>query len=170
MSDDIPRADLAAVAVRPAGIADLPAVLAIERASFSDPWSRGSFAALLERPRVFFAVAVDGPARTVVGHVITWFVVDEAELANLAVAPSARRRGIGGALLRAAVGAAESRGATSMYLEVRASNRAAIALYGSRGFREVGRRPAYYRRPVEDALILRRECIPSGAHTDVQRM
>jgi ribosomal-protein-alanine N-acetyltransferase len=161
--------DRAGLAVRVAAPEDLPAILAIERASFSDPWSRGSFVSLLERPRVFFAVAVDGPKRDVVGHVVTWFVLDEAELANLAVLPAARGRGIGSALLGAALAAAEARGATTMYLEVRASNRAALALYGSRGFREVGRRPDYYRRPVEDALILRREIAMPHADADRQR-
>jgi [ribosomal protein S18]-alanine N-acetyltransferase len=163
MTDVISTVGDAAVAIRPATRDDLPAILAIERASFSDPWSRGSFASLLERPRVFFAVAVEGPHRAVVGHVVTWFVVDEAELANLAVVPGSRRRGIGAALLGAALDAAEARGARVMYLEVRASNRAALALYGSRGFEEAGRRRDYYRRPVEDALILRRACNPPDA-------
>ena len=158
----------AGVSVRPASPDDLPAIVAIERASFSDPWSKGSFISLLERPRVFFAVAVDGPKRSVIGHVVTWFVLDEAELANLAVLPAQRGRGIGGLLLGAALDAAEARGATTMYLEVRASNEAALALYGSRGFREVGRRPDYYRRPVEDALILRLELSPPGTRGAMQ--
>lgn len=170
MTDPVTPRDRADVVIRSATVDDLPAILAIERASFSDPWSRSSFASLLERPRVYFAVAVERPARTVVGHVVTWFLLDEAELANLAVAPAARGRGVGGALLAAAVATAEARGITTMYLEVRASNNAALALYGSRGFREVGRRPSYYRRPVEDALILRREWGSPGAGDIVQQM
>jgi ribosomal-protein-alanine N-acetyltransferase len=144
------------VLVRRAKVEDLPAILEIERASFSDPWSRSSFTALLERPRVHFSVAVDRATSAVVGHVVAWFVVDEAELANLAVLPSARGRRIGSVLLRSALSAAEDRGSAEMYLEVRASNAAAIALYTSHGFAEVGRRRDYYRKPVEDALILRR--------------
>ena len=148
------------VTIRGARLEDLGAVLAIERASFGDPWSRSSFAALLERPRVYFAVAVDRATNTVLGHVVAWFVVDESELANLAVLPTARNRGIGGMLLKSALAAAEERGSVEMYLEVRASNASAIALYTSHGFSEVGRRRGYYRKPVEDALVLRRAPAP----------
>ena len=87
-------------------------------------------------------------------------MVDESELANLAVLPAARNRGIGGMLLKSALTAAEDRGSVEMYLEVRASNASAIALYTSHGFSEVGRRRGYYRKPVEDALVLRRAPAP----------
>lgn len=139
---------------RPAAVEDLDAVHAIERASFSDPWSRASFARLLADPRTFFAVTAD--ARGVVtGYAIAFFVVDEAELANLAAAPEARRRGIGGLLLDAVIREAVRRGTRQLFLEVRESNVAARALYASRGFAEVARRRGYYRRPAEDALVLR---------------
>ena len=141
--------------IRRARDGDLPAILAIERASFTDPWSRSSFAALLEQPRVYFAVALD-PAAVLLGYAIAWFVLDEAELANIAVRPDARGRRIGTSLLEGAVAAADSRGCTAMYLEVRASNVSAIALYGAMGFVEISRRKAYYTKPVEDALVLRR--------------
>jgi ribosomal-protein-alanine N-acetyltransferase len=147
---------LPGVLVRGAKLEDLGAVLEIERASFADPWSRSSFTALLERPRVYFAVAVDRATGAVLGHVVAWFVVDESELANLAVLPAARNRGIGSLLLNSALVAAAERGSLEMYLEVRASNAPAIALYTSHGFAEVGRRRGYYRKPVEDALVLRR--------------
>ena len=143
------------ILLRRARDADLPAILAIERASFTDPWSRSSFAAILEQPRVYFAVALDRSG-SLVGYAVAWFVLDEAELANLAVAPEARGRGIGARLLRGALDSAVERGTTTMYLEVRASNGPARALYASHGFIEVGRRASYYRKPVEDALVLRR--------------
>ena len=143
------------ILIRRARETDLPGILAIERVSFTDPWSRSSFAAILEQPRVFFAVALDAVG-ALVGYAVAWFVLDEAELANLAVAPEARGRGIGTQLLRGALAAAEGRGSTVMYLEVRASNVSALALYTSHGFLEVNRRRAYYRKPVEDALVLRR--------------
>ena len=91
----------------------------------------------------------------VAGYVVTWLVADEAELANLAVAPDRRRQGIGRYLLDAAMVEAVAGGAASLYLEVRESNVAARALYGARGFVAVGRRPSYYRNPAEDALLLR---------------
>lgn len=143
------------ILLRRARASDLPGILAIERVSFTDPWSRSSFTAILEQPRVYFAAALDA-AGSVLGYTVAWFVLDEAELANLAVAPEARGKGIGALLLRGALAAAEERGVAAMYLEVRASNVPARALYSAHGFVEVGRRAAYYRRPVEDALILRR--------------
>ena len=162
--------DRAMIAIRRARVDDLPAILAIERVSFTDPWSRSSFTALLEQPRVYFTVALDRSAGTLLGYTIAWFVLDEAELANLAVAPEARGNGIGALLLEGALVASEARGSATMYLEVRASNQAAIALYSSHGFAEVGRRRAYYRKPVEDALILRRMASPQrDAYVEAQQ-
>jgi ribosomal-protein-alanine N-acetyltransferase len=86
---------------------------------------------------------------------------DEGEIADLAVAPSARRRGVGGALLDRVVRDAAASGVGALYLEVRESNAGAIALYRSRGFGAVGRRRGYYRHPSEDALVLRREIAPT---------
>jgi [ribosomal protein S18]-alanine N-acetyltransferase len=147
--------------LRPATAPDLDAVVIIERVSFSDPpWSRRSFASLLDDARVRFTVAC---VPDVVGYVVTWRVADEGEVANLAVAPDRRRQGIGQHLLDAAMVEAIGAGARSLYLEVRESNRAARALYGGRGFRAVGRRPAYYRNPVEDALLLRYQAAPASA-------
>jgi len=155
----VERALPAGLVVRPATRRDVERIVAIERAAFSDPWSHDSFVALLVNPRVLFAVA-DWPAERggtgVVGYVVAWFVVDEAEVANVAVAPDARGRGIGARLLDEALRAARDRGASSVYLEVRDSNAAARSLYETRGFVEVGRRRRYYRRPVEDALVMRR--------------
>ena len=145
------------VAVRPvlraARRADVPAVVAIERLAFADPWSAGSFTDLLGEPRVLFTVAEqDG---RVAGYSVVWTAADESELANLAVAPGQRGQGVGGLLLDAALRDAHRRGAAAMYLEVRESNGVARALYASRGFEQVGRRRRYYRHPVEDALVLR---------------
>ena len=151
------RPPVGAIVVRAAGRADVRTVHAIEELSFSDPWSRASFASLLGNPQVRFAVAADAASREVLGYVVAWFAADEAEIANLAVAPSARGRGIGATLLDAALAESDARGAAAVYLEVRESNVAARGLYGSRGFAAVGRRRRYYQRPVEDALVLRRE-------------
>jgi [ribosomal protein S18]-alanine N-acetyltransferase len=147
-----------AISLRPAEHADLDAILAIERASFTDPpWSRESFTALLNSPRAYFTVACESPTGAVVGYVVAWFVVDEAEIANLAVAPDRRSRGVGSRLLDAALTEARLLGAVVVHLEVRDSNAPARALYDSRGFETVGRRRRYYRDPVEDALLLRRD-------------
>ena len=142
------------VAVRPATTADLDRIAAIEQASFSDPWSRRAFQGLLGDRRVFFAVACL-PTGAVAGYVAAWFIADEGEIANLAVGPQFRGKHLGSFLLDAAVSAARTRGVSSIYLEVRDSNERARALYTSRGFVVVGRRRHYYRRPTEDALVLR---------------
>jgi ribosomal-protein-alanine N-acetyltransferase len=147
--------------------AHVPEVAAIEQACFSDPWSETSFRQALENPGVFFRVATEGAGGPVVGYVVAWFAGGEGEIANVAVAPTARGRGIGGQLLDAAIAAAVDCGAEALYLDVRESNVRARALYDSRGFVEVGRRRRYYRRPAEDAIVLRRALGGGGA--DVAR-
>jgi len=148
--------------LRAARAEDIDAVLEIERTAFGDPWSRSAFVDLIGDPRVAFLVAsVAGDVR---GYVVAWHVLDEGEIGNLAVHDSARRQGIGARLLEGAIAAVRASDVDSLYLEVRDSNAAARALYASRGFAEVGRRRAYYRRPTEDALVLRLdlEPIPPG--------
>jgi ribosomal-protein-alanine N-acetyltransferase len=148
---------VADVVVRAATPADLAEVAAMERACYADPWPVTAFASLPENPAVYFAVARSRATGALAGYAIVWHVVDEAELANLAVDPAARRRGIGRGLLDAMLRDCDQRGTRRVFLEVRESNAAARALYASRGFEEVGRRKQYYRSPLEDALILRRD-------------
>jgi ribosomal-protein-alanine N-acetyltransferase len=145
----------APLVLRRATARDIEPVAAIERASFGDPWTPRSFRALLDADRVWFVVG-ERPDGRLAGYIVMWFLVDEAEIANLAVAPDDRGRRVGALLLDAAIAAAERRGIGTFYLEVRDSNRAARALYGSRGFEEIARRRRYYRAPVEDALVMRR--------------
>lgn len=133
---------------------DLEGVIAIERASFGDPWSAGSFRSLLEADHVYFPVVEE--AGQVIAFAIALLAADQGEIANLAVAPAWRGRGIGARLLDDLLAMAEERGASTMWLEVRESNVAARRLYSSRGFTESGRRRHYYDDPVEDALVLKR--------------
>ena len=150
-----PAAELMALSIETAKLADVAAIVAIERAVFSDPWSARSFREALSNPSVYCACARrDG--RALQGYVVAWFVADEGEIANLAVAPGAWGSGIGRALLDASLEEAAARKLRAVYLEVRDSNARARHLYGSRGFVEIGRRRSYYRRPVEDAIVLRR--------------
>ena len=151
----------ARIVLRRARDADLDAVLAIEHASFGDPWNRSAFVDLVDDPRVAFLIADVGGA--VRGYVVAWFVLDEGEIGNLAVARDARRRGIGALLLDGAIAAVRDADVDTLYLEVRDSNVAARALYASRGFVEVGRRREYYRKPKEDALVLRLDLVPETA-------
>ena len=147
------------VVLRSATSSDLPEVAALERACYGDPWPASAFASLPGNARVFFAVARDVRGR-LAGYVVAWYVMDEGELANLAVAADSRRHGIGRALLAAMISDAASRGTSQIYLEVRESNQAARSLYASQKFEEIGRRKRYYRNPNEDALILRRTLVP----------
>ncbi|MEO7366476.1 MAG: ribosomal protein S18-alanine N-acetyltransferase [Gemmatimonadaceae bacterium] len=157
MSERLPdgtltRAD--GIELRTPGASDLGAVAAIEEASFGDPWSAREFASVLSIDHSIFLIAES--RGEIVGYVIAIAVLDEAEILNVAVSPSRRGEGIGGDLLDAAVKQVESRGAESLFLEVRVSNVAARALYQSRGFAEISKRKNYYRTPLEDALVMRR--------------
>ena len=144
----------APIEYRPAAADDLPAILTIERGSFSDPWSATTFAEALASPTDRCLVAVrDG---SVVGYGIVRRVGPEAELLNFAVHPSARRQGLGDALLAEILRGLDAEGGVTVFLEVRASNIAAETLYRRHGFRPVGRRRAYYEAPQEDALLMRR--------------
>jgi ribosomal-protein-alanine N-acetyltransferase len=144
------------VMIRSARRDDVDDVVEIERHAFSDPWSANSFRGLFGNPLVHFAVAEDSITGRVLAYVVTWFVADEGEIANLAVADEARRTGVGARLLDHALDVAKERRCAVVFLEVRESNVAARSLYTSRGFEVAGRRSKYYRKPVEDALVLRR--------------
>jgi ribosomal-protein-alanine N-acetyltransferase len=148
-------ASLNRVVVRPATGADLADVVALEQLCYGDPWPRSAFSSLPANPQVFFNIARDAEGR-LAGYVVGWYVLDEGELANLAVAPDRRSQGIGRLLLEAILQDAGKRGTRQLYLEVRRSNTTARQLYLSNGFEEVGLRKRYYRMPTEDALILRR--------------
>jgi len=119
---------------------------------FSDPWSTQDF-----RDCVTFALflVAEGEGERIVGYVVALDAADEGEILNLAVAPTGRRHGLGRALVEHVVEALRARGIRHVYLEVRESNAPARALYAAHGFKEVGRRKRYYRRPVEDAIVLR---------------
>jgi ribosomal-protein-alanine N-acetyltransferase len=144
------------ITIEPVLAGDLAQITELEKAVFGDPWSLASFESVLAEPAAFFAAAREPDGDAIAGYVVAWFAADEGEIANLAVREPGRRRGVGAALLDAALAEARRRGAANVYLEVRDSNAAARALYASRGFEEAGLRRGYYRRPQEDAVILRR--------------
>ncbi len=142
--------------VRAAVEGDLAAIHAIECASFGDPWSLEGFRDLLDHPRAKMEVAVRADG-ALVGYAVAWYVADESEIANIAVAPAARRMGVGALLLDRILRAAAEFGAKTVFLEVRESNEEARKLYEAREFEIAGRRLKYYRKPDEDALIMRRK-------------
>jgi [ribosomal protein S18]-alanine N-acetyltransferase len=130
----------------------VPAIEAIEQGVFTDPWSARDFRDCVVADTVFLVAEAAGG---VAGYVVAHDAAGEGEILNLAVAPAGLRRGIGRALVQEALAVLAGRGVSEVFLEVREANGAARALYGSLGFREVGRRARYYRRPVEDAVVLR---------------
>lgn len=149
------------VVIEPMRREDLPEVLAIEVASFALPWTVGMFESELARGDIAESLVArlaegqrPGP---VVGYLCAWVVGEEVHINNLAVGPRWRRRGIAGALLGAGLDRARARGARRAFLEVRVSNVGAQALYRRHGFEPAGIRKRYYDRPIEDALIMRRE-------------
>lgn len=154
MSGAVEDPDEAAPCLRPMELDDVAAAVEIEEASYSEPWPADQFTDLLELSVGFGWVAEDDAGR-MVAYAMGWVVADEAELANVAVTPESRGRGLGTRLLRRFMADAARRGARKVYLEVRESNAAARALYERHGFRVVGRREAYYRSPEEDALVMK---------------
>jgi ribosomal-protein-alanine N-acetyltransferase len=144
--------------------ADAPALAAVERRSFGDPWSEASFREALRASWSFGLVAetADG----IIGYLIAREAAGTGEILNLAVDPPFRRHGIARALLDAGLAALRRKAVQEVYLEVRVSNEAAQTLYRGARFVPVGRRRAYYRNPVEDALVLRRVLDRSENATD----
>ena len=139
--------------IRPMTAADVPSVAALEKLCFSDPWSASLIASELDNPLSLWLVwEEDGAAAAYLG---VQRVPPQADVMNVAVSPALRRRGIA----RALFAELERRlpEIDELFLEVRASNSGAIALYRTLGFERVGRRPNYYLDPREDALILRKE-------------
>ncbi len=138
----------------------LEQVLAVEKASFKDPWPAVSFAAEIEHPWSWFRVIgtgrKDGGLGRVDGFIICWVVLTDMHLLNLAVLPERRRLGLAGMLLENALADFARKGGGMVNLEVRPSNLAAQELYRSFGFEEVGRRRQYYRRDNEDAILMAR--------------
>lgn len=132
----------------------MAAIHAIEQVVFSDPWSTQDFRDCVTSDALFLVAEADGD---VGGYVVALDAADEGEILNLAVAPSGRRHGLGRALVEAMLRLLKEREVCQVYLEVRESNAAARALYAAQGFKEVGRRQQYYRRPVEAAIVLRRD-------------
>lgn len=140
----------------------LDEVAALERTCFANPWSRNMLAEELDNAMSAYLVALDTEDGSVVGYAGLLVVADEGYITNVAVRPESRRGGVAGALLDVFVNFAEGNQLAFLTLEVRASNYGAIALYGSRGFRGVGRRTNYYEHPKEDAIIMTREFTDAG--------
>lgn len=129
---------------------DIPEVTAIEKQCFSQPWSEQGFMDGMNAPAVFLVAEEEA----VTGYIGMYVSAPEGEIANVAVAKSARRRGCGKALICAMQEWASEHGITRIVLEVRSSNVAAIRLYEKMGFVKLGVRRNFYQFPEEDADIM----------------
>src|SRR5215831_17994232 len=142
--------------IRPATSQDVPFILVIQlKNPPAAQWQASEYARLIEDPDVELLVA-EGPEGSVLGFAAAQRAADEAELQNLAVDPEHQRQGIGQALLEGVHGRLRATGTKRVYLEVRPSNRPAVALYVSSGYTLAGRRQGYYEAPREDALLFSR--------------
>ena len=125
---------------------------ALEQQCFSVPWTLKQLESQLPDDQHCFLVALDGDK--VLGYVGLMYVLDEGYISNVAVAPQARRKGIGDALIAQLLLWARENDLTFVTLEVRESNQAAIALYKKHGFQTVGMRKKYYDFPKENAILM----------------
>jgi ribosomal-protein-alanine N-acetyltransferase len=156
------------VKLRAASETDAPALAQVHARAFDASWAAEDIARLMAIMGgfAFIAEAADEDGGGIIGFILARAVGGEAEILTLAVAPWARRKGVGLALVGVAAEEAVRRGAAALFLEVAADNSAAIALYRAAGFEEAGFRRGYYARsgaPHADALVLRRPLNRAGA-------
>jgi [ribosomal protein S18]-alanine N-acetyltransferase len=155
-------ANVPEVLVRPMRAADVPEVVAIERASYLFPWSEGIFRDCL---RVGYVCRVLTVERRVMGYAVMSIGAGEAHVLNLCIAEAFRCRGAGRRLLMCLLERAHAAGMAEAFLEVRPSNTTAIRLYQALGFEQVGTRRGYYQalNGREDAAVLKLSLRPAGA-------
>jgi [ribosomal protein S18]-alanine N-acetyltransferase len=149
----------------PMTLDDLDAVLAIEKASFHTPWSRGAFRYELTQNRVARSIVLRC-GRDLVGYLCLWEIGHEIHITNLAVHPRFRRRGAARTLLGSVLDEARRKKVELVFLEVRPTNVEAVSLYESLGFRVIGRRKGYYFDTGEDALVMESRLAEEPAPAD----
>ena len=146
------KADRLVITIREMEREDLPTVSRLEKEIFSDPWPSRSFAEILDDEQWGALIAEhDGE---IVGYACYMVVLDEAHLANIATVPASRRKSVAKQLLERILDIVIDQKCGILLLEVRPSNHEALDFYRKFGFMELYRRPNYYRRPIEDALIM----------------
>ena len=138
--------------VRPMSIEDCEQVAAIEAASFSMPWSLKAFRETVQKANFRYFIAEE--EGEILGYCGFLYVLDEAEIPNVCVKASARRKGVGRQMMNALIEEARKLGMAVLYLEVRESNTAARGLYERLGFEENGIRKNFYEQPVENAVLM----------------
>ena len=143
--------------IRAAEQMDIDAIVRVENACFSTPWSIDAMKhEICENKLADFMIACD-EEDNIVGYIGIWTLLDECQINKIAVMPEKRKIGIGKTILNHVIELTRDMGVKSWYLEVRESNTAAQALYRSAGFSSVGTRMNYYINPVEDAVLMNLE-------------
>lgn len=141
--------------IRPMTEADLPVVIEMEKDLFTDPWPLSVFQEdLVSGYSYLFVAQMDN---VIVAYAILWVGVEEGHLTNIAVGQKYQRKSIAKRLLSHILRFAADMGLTQVILEVRRSNTPAISLYESFGFVHLGVRKNYYRCPIEDCLVLKKD-------------
>ncbi|MFL5349877.1 MAG: ribosomal protein S18-alanine N-acetyltransferase [Hyalangium sp.] len=157
MREEAPRGGKHPFQIRQMTHEDMPAVIALEKAAFRNPWSPELLRRELDHDWSTILLVEEphpGGGRELLGLAIFWIVQDEVHVLNVAVAPEHRRRGVGRVLMDEVLARGRHRNCALATLEVRRSNEAAIGLYKSLGFRSVGVRPNYYVDEKEDAIVM----------------
>ncbi len=134
-------------------VADLDAIMEIEPHIYSHPWTRGNFADSLKSAHSAWVLLHN---EEIIGYALMMMVLDEAHLLNLSVSKPYQKQGLGRLLLEHMISIAQALNAANMFLEVRASNISAIALYENIGFNEMAVRRGYYpaQHGREDAILM----------------
>lgn len=144
--------------MRQATSGDLEELLELERACFDSPWTAGAFEQEILLPQAELWLAFEGgesdQGAAPVGYINFWVAAGEVSLLNLAVHPQVRRRGLAGQLLERMESQGVARGGERVFLEVRRSNDAGLALYAREGYEQVGIRKHYYSDNREDAVVM----------------
>jgi len=154
------------VTLRDAALDAIESLVAVQQASpGAAPWTAADYESLLSAETTVCLLAEDEDKDEPIGFVLTRLAADEMEILNLAVAPAQRRRGLGRRLVAEALARGRARGAERSWLEVRASNQTALEFYRALGFREQSRRRAYYRDPIEDAVVCVRQLTAAAGPT-----
>lgn len=131
---------------------DLKTVWELEKKIFPDPWSLSSFKELLDENGWGGFIAEDGSE--IIGYACYYISVHEAHLTNIAIREDYRRKSVAKLLLDNILSIVSGKNCEFILLEVRPSNKSAIAFYGKHGFKILYKRPDYYHNPVEDALVM----------------
>lgn len=150
----VPEQGIPGIRIRRMVREDIPAVAALEKKTFSEPWNEKGFEDALLGSQNIFLTAV-GKEDLIAGYIGLYGSFDEGDITNVAVAEEFRGLGIGFLLVESIKEMASSQGIRQIFLEVRASNAAARALYRKAGFEACGQRKDFYREPVEDAILMR---------------